>query len=268
MAGRSKVLGKDLTGALPIYREARGGRIPYQNTFYSIEKHGFARDMEFTVVSQGEASITLAIESDETTLKKFPFAFRLELSYALEGRSLTETWKVINNSGESMYFSFGGHPAFACPLKKTAQSDRRTDCFIRLYGADGATLTAEELASTDIGVPDGLLTGEHTRLELTDGFLPVTEHIFDQDALCLERQGIAAVGLCDSGKKEYVRLEADCPVWGIWSVPDSNAGYICMEPWWGICDSKDYDGTLQERPYTNMVAAGQSCGAAFKIIVH
>lgn len=158
--------------------------------------------MEFTVVSQGEASITLAIESDGTTLKKFPFAFRLELSYVLEGRSLTEAWKVINNSGESMYFSFGGHPAFACPLKKTAQSDRRTDCFIRLYGADGAALTAEELASTDIG------------------------------------------------------------------VPDSNAGYICLEPWWGICDSKGYDGTLQERPYTNMAAAGQSCGAAFKIIVH
>ncbi len=92
------------------------------------------------MVSQGEASITLAIESDGTTLKKFPFAFRLELSYVLEGRSLTEAWKVINNSGESMYFSFGGHPAFACPLKKAAQSDRRTNCFIRLYGADGVAL--------------------------------------------------------------------------------------------------------------------------------
>lgn len=194
------------------------------------------------MVSQGEASITLAIESDGTTLKKFPFAFRMELSYALEGRSLTETWKVTNNSGEDMYFSFGGHPAFACPLRKAEQSVGRTDCFIRLYGADGEALT--------------------------DGFLPVTEHIFDQDALCLERQGITAVGLCDGGKKEYVRLEADCPVRGIWSVPDSNAGYICLEPWWGICDSKGYAGTLQERPYTNMAAAGKSCGAAFKIIVH
>lgn len=263
-----KFWGKTSPVLFPFIGKLEGAGYRYQNTFYSIEKHGFARDMEFTVVSQGEASITLAIESDGTTLKKFPFAFRLELSYVLEGRSLTEAWKVINNSGESMYFSFGGHPAFACPLKKTAQSDRRTDCFIRLYGADGAALTAEELASTDIGVPDGLLTGEHTRPGLTDGFLPVTEHIFDQDALCLERQGIAAVGLCDSGKKEYVRLEADCPVWGIWSVPDSNAGYICLEPWWGICDSKGYDGTLQERPYTNMAAAGQSCGAAFKITVH
>lgn len=260
--------GKTSPVLFPFIGKLEGSGYRYQDAFYSIEKHGFARDMEFTVVSQGDDRIAFAIESDETTLQKFPFAFRLELAYALEGRSLTETWKVINNSGESMYFSFGGHPAFACPPKKgMTAGTARTACFIRLYGADGERLATEELVSTDIGVPDGLLTGEHTRLELTDGFLPVTEHIFDQDALCLERQGITAVGLCDSGKKEYVRLEADCPVWGIWSVPDSNAGYICLEPWWGICDSRGYAGSLQERPYTNMAAAGQSCEAAFRIIV-
>lgn len=98
-----KFWGKTSPVLFPFIGKLEGAGYRYQNTFYGIEKHGFARDMEFAVVSQGEASITLAIESDETTLKKFPFAFRLELSYALEGRSLTETWKVINNSGESMY---------------------------------------------------------------------------------------------------------------------------------------------------------------------
>lgn len=257
--------GKTSPVLFPFIGKLEGAGYRCRTGFYKIDKHGFARDMEFSVTAKTEASITLAISDTETTRQKFPFPFRLELTYTLTGNVLTVGWEVFNTGAETMPFSFGGHPAFSCPLKGADGS--RTDCFIRLYAQDGKPVPRKALLSTDIGVPDGLLTGNSTELQTTDGFLAVTEHLFDQDALCLEKQDIRAVGLCDSERKEYIRLEADCPVWGIWSVPDSRAGYICLEPWWGICDSKDYRGSVEERPYTNIVKAGESFADSFRIAV-
>lgn len=256
--------GKTSPVLFPFIGKLEGAGYLYQGKRYNIEKHGFARDMEFYPAERKTDSITFFIESNEETLKKFPFPFRLEISYHLEGKKVVENWKVFNSGSETMYFSMGGHPAFACPPKsgKAEAGVKRTDCFVKLYGETGSTVS-----STEIGVPDGLLTGTSFLVETENGMISVTENLFDKDALCLEKQGVRAVGLCDAAGKEYVRLEADCPVWGIWSMPDSNASYICLEPWWGICDSKGYAGTIQERPYTNSVEAGKVWEQEFRIVV-
>ena len=89
----------------------------------------------------------------------------------------------------------------------------------------------------------------------------------DEDAVVLERQGVTAVAFLDSEGKEYVCMESDCPVWGIWSMPDNGASYICIEPWWGICDSRGYAGTVEERPYTNVLEAGKKWESGFKIVI-
>lgn len=256
--------GKTSPVLFPFIGKLEGAGYLYRGKRYEIEKHGFARDMEFYPTEQKADRITFFIESNEETLKKFPFPFRLEITYHLEGKTVVESWKVSNSGSETMYFSMGGHPAFACPPKsgKPEAGTKRTDCFIKLYGEAGS-----KVSSTEIGVPDGLLTGASYPVKAENGMITVTEKLFDKDALCLEEQGVSAVGLCDAAGKEYVRLEADCPVWGIWSMPDSNASYICLEPWWGICDSKGYAGTIQERPYTNAVEAGKIWGQEFRIVI-
>ena len=42
---------------------------------YSMTQHGFARDMEFTLLSQSETEIWFQLCSDEETLQKYPYAF-------------------------------------------------------------------------------------------------------------------------------------------------------------------------------------------------
>lgn len=260
--------GKTSPVLFPFIGKLEGAGYRFGGNRYEIEKHGFARDMEFFCVEQKEDGITLAIDSNEGTLKKFPFPFRIEISYGLNKNTVTESWRVTNQGKETMYFSMGGHPAFACPLKNGKErAYRRTDCFVKLYGEELKIYEGSKIQSTDIGVPDGLLTGNYTYIEVKDGLLPVKEHIFDQDALCLEKQGIHAAALCDASGREYVRVEADCPVWGIWSQPDSNAAYICLEPWWGICDGKGYEGTLEARPYTNSTEAGKTWEESFRIVI-
>ncbi len=258
--------GKTSPVLFPFIGKLEGAGYRYGGRFYEIEKHGFARDMDFVCVEQSTDIITFAIESNETTLAKFPFPFVLEITYALNGNTVTEKLCVKNKGEKTMYFSVGGHPAFACPLKQgETRVYGRTDCFVKLYDVNGKEFTGDRVVSTDIGVPDGLLTGNDTVISVKNSLIPIKEHIFDQDALCLREQGIGAVALCDADGREYVRLEADCPVWGIWSQPDSNAAYVCLEPWWGICDDKGYHGTIEERPHTNSVKPGESWEGAYNL---
>lgn len=250
--------GKTSPILFPFIGKLEGTAYLHEGKRYEIEKHGFARDMEFIAADREEDKITFLLKSGEETLQKFPFDFWLEITYVLAEKSILEKWRILNKGTGSMCFSIGGHPAFACPPKsgRADTGQRRTECVLKLYDESLRPYGKSEVWSTEIMVPEGLLSGVSIPLQVEDSLIPVGEHIFDRDALCLERQGVGAVGICDAKGREYVRLEADCPVWGIWSVPDANAAYICLEPWWGICDSKGYQGTLQERPYTNVLEAG------------
>ena len=42
---------------------------------YTLSQHGFARDMEFTLVSEKEDEVRYQLMSNEETLKKYPFPF-------------------------------------------------------------------------------------------------------------------------------------------------------------------------------------------------
>lgn len=257
--------GKTSPILFPFIGKLEGSSYHYQGKTYEMEKHGFARDMDFCVTAQEKDRIVLTIESNEETVAKYPFPFLLEVEYRLEGNNLTEEWRLHNQGNETMHFSMGGHPAFACPLVKNGvRNGKRTDCFVKLYGVDGRT----ELDSTEIDVSVGLLSGKTFPVSVKEGVFPIVDHIFDSDALVFASQGVTAVGFLNQEGREYVRMEApSCPVWGIWSMPTGDASYVCIEPWWGICDSTGYQGNVEDRPYTNHLEAGQVWKNGFKIVI-
>lgn len=91
---------------------------------YPMGQHGFARDMEFRLKSQTAHEIWFTLESDNETLKRYPYQFILELGYELSDRTMIVKWRVKNPADERMYFAIGGHPAFLCPIENgTKQCD-------------------------------------------------------------------------------------------------------------------------------------------------
>lgn len=237
----------------------------YRGGSYEMTKHGFAKDMDFRVERQEADSVVFAVDSSEQTMGKYPFRFTLEVEYRLEGSSLWEQWKVYNRGEDTMYFSVGGHPAFACPLRKQdAERGSRTGCFVKLYGVEEKTA----LSSSEIDISVGLISGNTFPVSMKEGVFPISDHMFDGDALLFAEQGVTAAALLDETGKEYIRLEApSCPVWGIWSMPENAASFVCFEPWWGSCDRKGYRGDLEDRPYTNRVEAGEVWKDGFRIVV-
>ena len=82
---------------------------------FELGQHGFARDMDFVLVSQTENEVRYRLESSEETLAKYPYPFVLEIAYKLHGNKVDVIWDVTNPSSEKIYFQIGAHPAFNYP---------------------------------------------------------------------------------------------------------------------------------------------------------
>ncbi len=221
---------------------------------YSMTQHGFARDMEFEMVSRSEEEIWFRLESDEETLSKFPFAFVLKAGYRIEGNKVKVLWQVENPGGEELYFSIGGHPAFNCPID---EGTRQEEYFVD-FG------DVEEVVSTGIN-EKGLAMNCSNVYPLTEGRLALTPNLFDADALVIENSQTDTVALCRKDGSRYLTVTMDAPLFGVWSPAGKGAPFVCIEPWYGRCDGEDFQGTLEERKWGNHIAPGQVWKADYVI---
>lgn len=238
----------------PLVGNYKGKETRYNGHVYTLPQHGFARDMEFELVSLAKDEIWFRLTSNAETMRKYPFPFCLEIGYKLEERSVRVLWRVVNTGKEAMYFSLGGHPAFVCPLKK---EDRQSDYYLRFD-------TPKEVVSRMIGT-EGLATDMLLSYPLEDGYLQITDQLFDHDALVIENHQAQSVSLCTPDKKPYVTVSFDAPLFGVWSVPGKAAPFVCIEPWYGRCDHENFNGTLQEREWGNVLDAQETFEASYTI---
>ena len=86
------------------------------NKKYSLLENGLANDRNFTVVSYQKDAIILRLESDDMTLKSFPYEFQLDITYRVYGPRLTVSFEVKNLSRREMLFSMGSTIPFSLPL--------------------------------------------------------------------------------------------------------------------------------------------------------
>ena len=100
----------------PIVGKLVDGKYRVDGKTYELPAHGLARISDFELVEQKADAIRFALGWTEETLTKYPWKFRVEVSYALVGRSIRVAWDVTNEDATEMVFSIGAHPAFRCPI--------------------------------------------------------------------------------------------------------------------------------------------------------
>lgn len=240
----------------PLVGNYREKQSCFDGKWYSLSQHGFARDMDFELVSEKGDEIWFALEDSPETLEKYPFGFRLELGYRLQGRAVEVLWKVTNKNDREMYFSIGGHPAFNCPLR---EGEKQTDYWI---GFD----TCEPLTASVLD-ENGTVSERTKVLELTDGMLQITDSLFDEDALIVEHDQAHKVALYTPEGEKYLEVKFEAPLFGIWSPAGKHAPFVCIEPWYGRSDRADFGQKLEEREWGNVLKAGEIFTAAYQICV-
>ncbi len=211
---------------------------------YQMPKHGFLQNAEFGVKETTGCSITYATHDNEATRAIFPFAFELQQRFTLDGSTVKVEWTVVNRGTEPMPFHIGGHPSFFFRGFKPGDDIKAYldfDC------------PSPECATVGEG---GCLAPERYTLQAPDGTLALRDEHFKVDSIIIDNNQVHSVTLRDCSGKPVVKVSSAAPVFLVWSPYGVDAPFVCLEPWYGLCDRVDYDGEFAQRPYTNIVPAG------------
>ncbi|HEX8532223.1 MAG TPA: aldose 1-epimerase family protein [Cytophagales bacterium] len=239
----------------PTVGESLGKELRVGGQSYPIERHGFARKSEFALLPSTGTRAVFSLRSSKKTLAAYPYRFEFQVAYALEGHTLTVTYRVLNEDSKPVYFAVGGHPAFRVPL---------------LPGEDYADYYLEFEADTALDrhliSGDGYFTG-HTRPVPLDGRkLHLTKDLFNEDALVFKNLQSRRIAL-RSTKNPYV-LTVSFPAFpylGIWAKPA--APFVCIEPWLGCADTEGKPVAIEDKELIQSVAPGGTFEAAFTITI-
>lgn len=224
----------------------------WENTYFvgnrpfRLSQHGFARDMDFELVSESADEIRYRLADSEETRGKYPYAFCLEIGYRLKGKSVEVMWQVSNPSEEEIHFQIGAHPAFLYPGFNPSDIRRGFFGFDRKDGLEFILIGEKGCADVERHYP---LRPDR------DGLFPIDVHTFDRDALILEGGQVKEVTLYDNDRHPCVTLRFDAPVVGLWSPPGKNAPFVCIEPWYGRCDRVCYGGEFKDKDWMQHLPA-------------
>lgn len=241
----------------PIVGSTWNNEYRHNGKVYFLTQHGFARDMDFTLISKTAESIHYRLTDSDETLQKYPFHFSLDIVYHLEGNRIKVEWTVTNTGKTPMHFQIGAHPAFYFPGYDATTTQRG------YLGFEASTNDLHYILISEKGCAD---TTYQYPLELeSDGLFPLNTHTFDKDALILEDNQVQGVTLYDNNKRKHLALRFDTPVVGLWSPPAKNAPFVCIEPWYGRCDSVNYEGEYEDKDWMQHLEAGEVFHGGYEI---
>lgn len=224
---------------------------------YEMGQHGFARDMDFRLVSQTESEVRYRLESSEETLARYPYPFVLEIAYTLRGNQLDVIWEVMNPASADLYFQIGAHPAFNYPDYSLENTERG---FLEFDRKDGLKC----IRIKEKGCVDAVT--EYPLEIPADGLLPVASDTFDSiDTIMLQDAQVREVTMYRADRTPWLRMTFDAPVIGIWSPPGKVAPFICLEPWYGRCDRAGYEGDFTAKDWINRLAPGEKFSSLYTI---
>lgn len=220
----------------PIIGRLQNESYNYLGKTYQIPKHGFARDLEFTVDSSRENQLTFTLRDTPDTLKMYPFSFILSVTYSLDGTNLKKTHTVTNESKDAMYYELGGHDGLNVPF---SSSETMNDC--HYYFKEEEFIHPYDLDENCMLLP------KKKEIPLTQGQLGLKPSAFSLDCLILDDLKEKYVELQDGQNRTRIQLNfKDFPILTLWTTDKvDNTNYVCIEPWTTLPD-----GTFMGRDIT------------------
>lgn len=232
----------------PIVGSLKDKSYKFDGKVYQMNQHGFARDYEFELIDYDNTSATYIFKDNEETLTKYPFKFNLTIKYTLINNKIKIDWTVENKNDRIMSFSIGAHPAFN--LKEGDnyfKFDTDNDIVYNLIDENG------------------LYDKNSVHTLKNDGYVKITDDMFDNDAMIIENSQAKEVTICDKRKSAYLKVKFETELFGLWSPAKKRAPFVCIEPWYGRCDRNDFDGELSKKDYIINLNPHEKFNASYEI---
>ncbi len=198
----------------PVCSGLKDNKFTVGDKSYTLEKHGFAKKMDFIVEEKTNAYAVFLLKSTPETLKSYPWEFEFRIKYTLNDESINVKYDIKNLSDSIMYAGVGSHEAYSCP-----EGIEDYD----LIFEKKETLKTHRLSGS-------LITRETDTVLFESDTLPLYYKYFSIDALIFSDVKSRFVTLRNrkNGKSVSVAFP-DCPYLVLWTKPD--APYFCIEPW-------------------------------------
>lgn len=223
-----------------------GGKYTLDGKDYEMNIHGFCRTTDFDMVEQSAGKLVMRIEDTEETFAQYPYHFRFDTTYELVDNQIKLTFTVENKDDKTMYFAVGGHPGFNVPME------------------EGLEFTDYELVFGDcepvaIGFSaDHFVDGTVAPFALGEGgVLKLQHNLFDNDAIVLTKD-TKQVTLCSKKGTRAVKVTyPDMEYCGFWHAPETDAPYVCIEPWSALPSRQGIVEDLATKPDMTALEPGK-----------
>ncbi len=242
-SGRAPVL-------FPIVGALKNNQYTHEGKSFTLARHGFARKARFCCAEQTADSVTLKLQADSESLSVYPWQFELTIRFSMRQSTLIVGYTVANQDTTPMLFTIGSHPAFALQHAPSEYA---------IHFSKAETLKHHPLTA------DGLLKPGVNYLQNSDR-LPLSESLFDDDALIFKNIQSDTVSLFHQDKPLITVDTGGAPHLGIWAKPA--ARFVCIEPWFGFSDSEDGGGAIADKPEMKSLRAGDLFSYEWSISLH
>ena len=187
--------------------------LKFKGRDYKVNNHGFSRNSEFEFVKQENDSLLFRLCDNEDTYNQYPYHFQMNVKYTLNDNKVSIDYEIINKEDGKLYFGFGQHPAFNCPL---VQDKKFSDYYI-------------EFDQDDV---------EGKRLDLS-------YELFEQyPTYIINNPKSRVFTLTDGDNKVIMKVDDKYKIFALWTP---HAPFVCLEPWVNSIDKNDTETVFEDR---------------------
>ncbi len=227
----------------PIVGRLKDDTLRHEGMAHRLTQHGFARDKRFAWLNRSATACRLVLHEDAETRAAYPFAFRLEIAYALDDDAIEQRLTVTNPGRDVLPASLGAHPAFAWPLADGVEKTAHT-----LEFAEPETAPIRRLA-------DGLLRAQSEPTPIAGRTLALEPALFAADAVILPDPASRSVRYTAPGAPAIEVAWEGFRQLGLWSRAEGD--FLCIEPWHGTASPADFDGEFLDKPGLMLIPPGE-----------
>jgi len=223
-----------------------GGSFTARGRVFDAPQHGFARNLEHSLLHQSKNELAMELVYSDATLARWPYKFRLTVTFTLLGDELHHGLKVENLDTVPIRFGIGYHPGFALPF-----DSRHTyhDYELRF---------SQEESPLCLSTPQGLVTDKTYFLGRCMDTVALTEHLFDNDSYCMTGLHSQTLGLYEKDSKRAVVCQiSGFPYCLIWSQP-GQPRFVCIEPWHSLPSFAEDGSEWEQRACAARLQPGES----------